>query len=145
MTRFTGRHMALLMLAFFGTVVAVNVAMARLAASSWTGLVAKNGYVASIDYARNSRNREAAAALGWTVAVGAEDGRVVVAVRDAGGAVSVAATGSAERPGGEPVPLALAGAPLVSTAALEPGGWIVRLHLTHGGDSLDWRAPVTLP
>ena len=43
---FTGRHMAAIMVAFFGVVIAVNVYMARLATSTFTGVVVENSYVA---------------------------------------------------------------------------------------------------
>ena len=36
---FTGAHMLAVMVAFFGTVIAVNLVLAVLARSSWTGLV----------------------------------------------------------------------------------------------------------
>ena len=35
------------MVAFFGTIIAVNFTMATLASGTWTGLVVKNSYVAS--------------------------------------------------------------------------------------------------
>ena len=44
---FTGRHMLLTTVGFFGVVVAVNVTMAYVASSSWSGLVVENTYVAS--------------------------------------------------------------------------------------------------
>ncbi|RWK14298.1 FixH family protein, partial [Mesorhizobium sp.] len=44
---FTGRHMLAIILAFFGVVIAVNLTMATLANTSWTGLVVENTYVAS--------------------------------------------------------------------------------------------------
>ena len=44
---FTGRHMAIIMVAFFGVIIAVNLTMATLASRSWTGLVVKNSYVES--------------------------------------------------------------------------------------------------
>jgi nitrogen fixation protein FixH len=58
--------MLALMVAFFGVVIAVNVTMAVLARTSWTGLVVENSYVASQEF--NTRNAEARAqaALGWT-------------------------------------------------------------------------------
>lgn len=56
---FTGWHMLTIMVAFFGTVVAVNVLMAYLASSSWSGMLSKNTYVASQDFNRNAaRARE---------------------------------------------------------------------------------------
>ncbi len=45
--QFTGKHMMMIMVAFFGVIVAVNFNMARLASSTWTGLVVENSYVAS--------------------------------------------------------------------------------------------------
>lgn len=58
--RFSGRHMLVCMLAFFGTIIAVNVTMAMLAAGTWTGLVVENSYVASQkfnDALRNARHQ----------------------------------------------------------------------------------------
>jgi len=47
---FTGRHMAIIMFAFFGVVFSVNGYMAWVAVDSWTGLTARNGYVASQNF-----------------------------------------------------------------------------------------------
>lgn len=44
---FTGWHMLAIIVAFFGVIITVNVTMAYLATSSWSGLVVKNTYVAS--------------------------------------------------------------------------------------------------
>ncbi len=51
--RFTGYHMAAIMVSFFGVVIAVNFTMAWYATSSWSGLVVENTYVASQQF--NSR------------------------------------------------------------------------------------------
>ncbi len=63
---FTGRHMFIIMVLFFGVIITVNLTMAILASTSWSGLVVKNSYVASQQF-----NEKAAAArvqreLGWT-------------------------------------------------------------------------------
>jgi nitrogen fixation protein FixH len=47
---FTGWHMLGIMLAFFGTIITVNMLMAYYASSSWSGILAKNTYVASQDF-----------------------------------------------------------------------------------------------
>jgi nitrogen fixation protein FixH len=57
---FTGWHMLSIMLAFFGTIISVNVLMAYYASSSWSGMLAKNTYVASQDF-----NLKAAEARAW--------------------------------------------------------------------------------
>jgi nitrogen fixation protein FixH len=56
---FTGWHMLAIMLAFFGTIISVNVLMAYYAGASWSGMLSKNTYVASQDFNRNAaRARE---------------------------------------------------------------------------------------
>lgn len=56
---FTGWHMAAIMAAFFGTIISVNVLMAYLASSSWSGMLSKNTYVASQDFNRNAARSRA--------------------------------------------------------------------------------------
>lgn len=62
---FSGRHMLLLALAFFGVIIAVNVGMATLAMRSWTGLVVDNSYVASQEFEEKRLAHEAQRAAGW--------------------------------------------------------------------------------
>ncbi len=47
---FTGRHMWLLAVSFFGVIISVNIVMAVSAARTWTGLVVENSYVASQEF-----------------------------------------------------------------------------------------------
>lgn len=47
---FTGKHMLIIMILFFGTVIGVNFTMAWFAHSSWSGLVVSNTYVASQEF-----------------------------------------------------------------------------------------------
>ncbi len=63
--KFTGKHMAIAMVAFFGVIVAVNLTMATLASRTWTGLVVKNSYVASQDFNAKQAAARKQAALGW--------------------------------------------------------------------------------
>lgn len=63
---FTGKHMLISILAFFAVVIGVNVTMATLAQTSWTGLVVENTYVASQQFNEEARKGRAQAALGWT-------------------------------------------------------------------------------
>src|SRR3546814_2526847 len=48
--RFTGRHAAMILVAFFGVVIAVNIVMASFALSTFGGTVVDNSYVASQHY-----------------------------------------------------------------------------------------------
>jgi len=61
---FTGKHMLMIMLTFFGVVITVNFTMAYLANSSWTGLVVENTYVASQEFNGKAEQARALAATG---------------------------------------------------------------------------------
>lgn len=82
---FTGRHMAMIIVAFFAVVVGVNVTMATLARWSWSGLVVRNTYVASQEFNGKVAAAREQAALGWSARLDLADGRVEVALVDAGG------------------------------------------------------------
>ena len=64
--KFTGTHMVIIMVAFFGVIITVNLTMAMLASRSWTGLVVKNSYVESQKFNSTLQNSRAQAALNWT-------------------------------------------------------------------------------
>jgi len=63
--RFTGKHMLIIMVAFFGVIVTVNFTMATFAARTWTGLVVQNSYVESQRYNAKLENARQQSALGW--------------------------------------------------------------------------------
>lgn len=73
---FTGRHMVLTMLAFFGVIISVNVTMAVLARTSWTGLVVANSYVASQEFNAKMAETRAQAELHWKGELAIRDGIV---------------------------------------------------------------------
>lgn len=89
---FTGRHMLLIMLAFFGVIIAVNVAMAMFATSSWTGFVVRNSYVASQEFNEKAAQGRAQAALGWSGTLAVDRGAIRYRLVDrAGDPVALAA------------------------------------------------------
>lgn len=63
--RFTGWHMAGVMGGFFGTVVGVNLLLANLALSTFSGVVVENSYVASQGFNALLGAAKADRALGW--------------------------------------------------------------------------------
>lgn len=65
--QFTGKHMLAILVAFFGVVIAVNLTMAFFANSTWSGLIVKNGYVASQSFGKDLERARTQDALGWTV------------------------------------------------------------------------------
>ncbi|TSE10897.1 FixH family protein [Mesorhizobium intechi] len=82
---FTGRHMLVVIVAFFGVVIAVNLTMATLASTSWTGLVVENTYVASQQFNKKAEEGRAQAALGWTGKLTIAWGEVRYSLTDAAG------------------------------------------------------------
>lgn len=134
---FTGWHMAAIMVAFFGVVMAVNFTMAHLAARSFSGVVVQNSYDASQRYnqwlAQAARER----ALGLSAQVRRQaDGRL--AVRLVGGAqglwASAVLRGEAWHPLGQVADhelrfVAQGDGNFISTAPLAGTRWRLRLEL----------------
>ena len=141
---FKGRHMLAIMLAFFGVIVAVNVTMAVMANTSWTGFVVKNSYVAGREFNRKAEEGRRQAALGWTARLAIADGVVRYAVADAGGAPVRLHGGTAtfRRPVSDAedtvVTLAAGDGGLEGVAAVADGAWIVELLVDAGLDA-PWR------
>ena len=137
---FTGRHMWFILIAFFGTVFAVNFTMARFAIATFGGTVVDNSYVASQHYNGWLDEARAQARLGWQAKmVRGDDAHVLVSVNDAAGTPLRNATVSAiaRHPLGRSEPIALAFAPVDgggyrSLARLPPGRWTLHLTIVQG-------------
>lgn len=78
---FTGRHLLLILLGFFGVIFAVNIALAYLANSSWTGLIVENGYEPSQQFNKELAKARAQQALGWQPEFTYDSARGVVEVQ----------------------------------------------------------------
>lgn len=139
---FTGRHMLLIMLAFFGVIIAVNATMATLANTTWTGLVVKNSYIASQQFNDKAAAGRAQAALGWTSEWSIAGGEIVYRLADASGRpVAIdRATAMFRRPAheGEDMTVDLRALPGGGVAGLvEPadGAWIIEVDAEAGLDA----------
>ena len=131
--KFTGRHMAMIMVAGFGIVIAVNFYMASLAIGGFGGVVVENSYVASQKYNGWLKEARAGEGLGYSAELDRDEaGRMVVTTRGVPDTALLSA--GLRRPVGEP-----ADTPLVfervgdnlyrSTATVEDGRWIARLYV----------------
>ena len=139
--RFTGRHMLALMILFFGTIVAVNVAMATFAARTFGGTVVDNSYVASQhfnDWLRQAREQRA---LGWEGALALDERRRVVVSLDHDGRpiTGAAVSAVARHPVGRVADVELRFAAAAeggyrSLRSLPPGRWLVHLEVSRGGE-----------
>lgn len=141
MRRFTGWHMLATMVAFFGVIMAVNFTMARVAVSSFGGVVVDNSYVASQEFNDWLDQAEAQAELGWEVtSQWREDGRVVVTAANVPEPAEV--TAMARHPLGRMPDVSLAfermeDGSYLSAEALPEGRWTLRLNLQSGDQQ--WR------
>jgi len=137
--RFTGWHMSAILAVFFGVVIAVNFTMARLASSSFSGVVVKNSYDASQHYNQWLDEAAREKALGWSAVVGRlPDGRISVLLRGAGVPEGAALSGEAWHPLGLVADhdlrfVAQGRGAFVSAGPLVAGRWKLRLMLEQGG------------
>jgi nitrogen fixation protein FixH len=140
--RFTGWHISGILVLFFGVVIAVNIYMAGLASSTFSGVVVENSYVASQNYNKWLDEAAREKALGWSVkGVRLPDGRV--SVRIIGSAAvplpqKAVLSGEAWHPLGTYADrvVTFRQAPdgaWVSFDALPAGRWNLRLRLEGGG------------
>lgn len=82
---FTGKHMLIVMVSFFGVIIAVNFSMAVLASKTWTGLVVQNSYVASQEFNGHLEAARLQKELGWQGGLAYESGSIVFSLSDKNG------------------------------------------------------------
>jgi nitrogen fixation protein FixH len=83
--QFTGWHMLAVVFLFFGVIISVNVGMAIVASTSWTGLVVTNSYVASQEFEEKRVAHEAQRVAGWTSSLTYDGVAVRLSIADASG------------------------------------------------------------
>jgi nitrogen fixation protein FixH len=135
-----GVHLLLMMVAFFGVVIAVNATMATFATRTFGGTVVDNSYVASQQFNTWLARAEAQRRTGASISLAVTDRIVTVDARSAGLADEGATlTGWAIHPLGRAEPVALrfqrqGSGHFVATAPLPAGRWQLELTLQRGGD-----------
>ncbi|MEL7707704.1 FixH family protein [Citromicrobium bathyomarinum] len=147
MREFTGKHMAGVLVAGFGIVVAVNFYMASLATNGFGGVVVENSYVASQKY--NGWLAEAARqeATGWQLdASRTEDGLVVVETQNAPETAMLTAV--ARHPLGKKTTRTLAftrqdDGRFIANQPLDAGRWTLRMTLSDGDRKRVIEAPLS--
>lgn len=86
---FTGKHMALTVIAFFGVIIGVNVVMIVSSARTWTGLVVPNSYVASQEFQDRADAARAQDDAGWTMDIDYRGGELLVSLQEHGQTLEV--------------------------------------------------------
>lgn len=136
---FTGKHMLAVVLLFFGTIVAVNLAMAFFATGTFPGLVVRNSYVASQNYNQALSEARAQEASGWSMELDAAGGLLAVRLADRDGLalrrLSVSAGVGRPSTTGEDRTLTLAedSAGYRAAESLPPGQWDVAIEAYKDG------------
>lgn len=83
---FTGKHITIILVIFFAVVIAVNLTMARLASSTFGGVVVDNSYVAGQKFNGWLKEADRERALGWKAEARHQaDGKVAVKLTGAQG------------------------------------------------------------
>lgn len=138
---FTGWHMTVILVAFFGIVMTVNFTMARMAIGTFGGTVVDNSYVASQNYNRWLDAAERQDRLGWTVQAFMTKDRFVIMTVSKGKtlATGVTAVADAIHPLGRAsdIPLQFRAMPdgrLKSMVALPAGRWTIQVSLRQNAD-----------
>lgn len=145
--RFTGRHMAAILIGGFAVVIGVNFTMASLASTTFGGVVVENSYVASQQFNTWLERARDSEALGYEVEARRDaQGRVVLATRSV--PVGSQVTAMARHPLGRDQDrmLTFVMGPdnrWTSTATLPEGRWALRLAIRAGAD--EWRGQRALP
>ncbi|MFO0992698.1 MAG: FixH family protein [Hyphomicrobiales bacterium] len=82
---FEGKHLLAIMIAFFGVIIAVNITLAVLANTSWTGLAVENGYVASQHFNAELAEARRQKEYGWKPDFGYRDQRLELVLHNSSG------------------------------------------------------------
>jgi nitrogen fixation protein FixH len=142
---FTGRHMLMLTGAFFGVVIAANLALAVLANTSWSGLVVANSYVASQTYNGVIKAAREQEALGWHDRFAATGDELALTLADSEGrplsgltVTVIAGRPSHGRDDRELVLTEAAAGTYAAPARLAAGAWQARV-VAADADGRSWR------
>lgn len=142
--RLTGYHVTAILVGFFAVVIAVNFTMARMATSTFGGVLAENGYVASQDYNKWIAESAAQDRLGWTIATRVEEGHLLL---DSKGVERAVVEIVAEHPLGQvdDQQIAMTAVSPTEYRSLQPmpaGRWKLRVTLVHHGKQARYLAEV---
>lgn len=131
---FTGKHMAAIMLTFFGIIIAVNFGMAYMASHSWTGLVVKNSYVASQKFNAKLDAAKSQKQAGWNSKISYQSGVMHISLKGIDGNMLVLENAKLEfgRPAFEQQDQSISlrstkGGMLEAIIKLKPGEWYLRI------------------
>lgn len=140
---FTGKHMLMVMVLFFGCIIAVNLVLVFFANKSWTGLIVKNSYVASQHFNSQVAAQKELEQSGWKGTLDYEAGRFTLTLNQRDASLSgLDVSGQLRRPvhEGEDRKLDFLEGPngrYSATTQLQPGKW--KLEISAKGEDGDFK------
>ena len=153
-----GWHVLVMLLAFFGAIIAVNVGFALVAVRSFPGEDVRRSYLQGLQYNQTLAERRAQAARGWRASAGltgSEQIAVVevnIAARDGTPLAALTLNGVLQRPTDARLDLDLAfeqiapGRFAARVNAPQPGRWRLRARAEDAaGAALDFESEMTWP
>lgn len=148
-----GWHVLLMVVGFFGVVIAVDVTFMMAAYRSFPGQVSVTPYEDGLAYNKHMAQQRAQAALGWRAAVATASNAVTVEVVDAKGApvTGLKLTGLLSRPATEAGRIALTFAEAApgryaARAKPEAGAWDLSFNAQgQGGETLEAEKRLSWP
>ncbi len=152
-----GRHVLATILAFFATIIAVNVTFAIYAVRSFPGEDVRRSYLQGLNYNDTLTARRAQEALGWIASAELRSQssgailEVVLSTRDAARIEDAALTGELEWPTNSQFDRALTFEPqgegryLARLGTLTPGRWRLRANAQRQSDGLDFESELIWP
>lgn len=143
----TGRSVLIMLLAFFGVMLAVNFYMARAAIGTHPGLDHRNAYEAGVAYNKEIEAAKAQNALGWSVGLSrAKKGaatEVIASVKDKAGQPVTGLEAalhfdhpSSSRLDKDVAAPAIADGTYAGAAELTPGHWQVKVEFKRNGETV---------
>ena len=156
--KLTGRHVLIMVIAFFGVMLAANVIFIRAAVTTYPGVTEDKSYIHGVKYNDTLAERAAQAELGWAAEVTevtreGEAGRIVIRMaKDHTALTSLSIEGALKRPASADADQPLAFKPLgeglygAEVAAFAPGVWDMTLRAENSlGEALDVEARIIAP
>lgn len=152
-----GWHVLLVILGFFGTIIAVNVTFAVFAFQSFPGEDVRRSYLQGLNYNQTLAERDAQAALGWRATTDLRAGadgavlEVALATRDDVAVTGAELSGLLQWPTTAQFDRELRfealgeGRYIARLGALEPGRWRLRAHAQSAAGDLDFESELTWP
>ena len=152
-----GWHVLATILAFFATIIAVNVTFAIYAVRSFPGEDVPHSYLQGLHYNDTLAQHREQAALGWRATTDLRSGgdgvvlEVVLNARNAEAIDGAALTGELEWPTNAQLDRALTfeakggGRYIAHIGALPHGQWRLRAQAQHAGEAFDFESELTWP